>query len=118
MAGGGEVQVGKGAQQVPGQAAVALELPQPLGGPGLLQQGQLGAEDFELLGLLHPHAPHHSLHGAEQVHGHRHRGADHVLEQQRRAAHRQHPIGDGGELKVGIHRGADAPQLAATFEQL
>jgi hypothetical protein len=33
-------------------------------------------------------------------------------------SHRQHPIGDGGELKVGIHRGADAPQLAATFKQL
>ena len=118
MAGGGQVAIGHGADQIPSQAAVALELLQALGGSGLLEQGQLFTQPFELLGPLHPHAPHHPLHGAEQIHGHRHGGAAHVFKQQGRPSQAQHPIGDGRQLEIRIHRGTDAAQLTATLKEL
>ena len=43
--------------------------------------------------------------------------ADHVLEQKRRAPHRQDPVGDGGQLQIRVHRCGDSSELAALFEK-
>ena len=82
----------------------------------LLQAAQLAPEGFEIPGLLHPHGPHHPLQGAEQVDGHGPGAADHVFEQQGRATHGQHAIGDGGHLQVRIDGCRNAPQLTALLE--
>ena len=113
VAGGGEIAVGPGFDQIPEHAGEHLELAQALGGAGLLQQGQPFPQAFELLRALHAHAPHHPFHRAQQVDGHGHRRADHVLKQQGRPTETQHPIGARRQLQVGVHRGGDAAQLAA-----
>jgi hypothetical protein len=117
VAGGQQVEIGAGLHHIPEHPAESHRLAQPLRRPRLLQQGQPRAEILQLLGLFQTHAPHHPLHGAEQVHRHRHRAADHILEQQAGATAGQHPIGDGGQFLVGVDGGGDPPQLAALLQQ-
>ena len=118
MTGRGEVEIGPGLEHIQQHRAKAQRLPGALRGAGLLQQGQALTEPLQLLWLLHSHAPKHPLLGAQQVHSHRHGGADHIFKQQGRSASGQDPVGNRCQLQIWIHRGADAPQPAPLLQEV
>ena len=118
VAGGREVQIRPRLEHIQQHRTKAHRFPCPLRRAWLLQQRQPLAKGLELLGPLHTHAPEHPFLGPKQVDRHRHGGADHVLEQQRRPAAAEHPISDRRQLQIRIHRRLDPAQLAALLEKV
>jgi hypothetical protein len=118
LAGGREIEIRSGPEQINQHRAEAQRLPRSPGRSGLLQQCQLLPQGLQVPGLLHPQTPEHPLLGAEQIDRHRHGAADHVLEQQGRSPPGQCPIGDGSQLQIRIHRRRDPAQFTALLQQL
>ena len=99
------------------QRKLLPQVAQALGRLGLLEIREELAHVAQGARRFHAHGGGDALHRAEKVGEDRHAMSRRPLEEERRPARAQHPIGDLGHLELRRNLGSDSLQLAALLEK-